>query len=245
VIENNGAELAEIFSRAKRTGITTSLDMSMPDPRSFSGQVDWRVILAATLPYVDVYLPSLEENLFTMYPELFRELASRGELAMGFISPSLLSSFGADLLAMGPAVVGLKLGPSGLYLRTGNEKAWGKTGRACPQDMSSWICRELWSPCFQVNVVGTTGAGDATIAGFLGALLRGCSPEDCASMACAVGGCNVEAADALGGLQGWQQTWKRLKDGWPRRGLGFNLPGWRPAAEPGIWLGPNDGKDTS
>ena len=37
---------------------------------------------------------------------------------------------------------------------------------------TAWANYENWSPCFQVDVVGTTGAGDATIAGFLAALLR-------------------------------------------------------------------------
>jgi hypothetical protein len=35
----------------------------------------------------------------------------------------------------------------------------------------------------QVNIVGTTGAGDATIAGFLAALLRDLSPEQAMTMA--------------------------------------------------------------
>ncbi len=51
----------------------------------------------------------------------------------------------------------------------------------------------MWAPCFDVEVVGTTGSGDATIAGFLSALLRDASPEEAMTMAVAVGACNVEA----------------------------------------------------
>jgi sugar/nucleoside kinase (ribokinase family) len=236
VIENDGAELAEIFRRAKDTGITTSLDMSMPDPRSFSGQVNWPAILSATLPYVDVYMPSLEETMFMLYPARFRELtASEGNV--GSVSAALLSSVATDLLTMGPAVVGLKLGHMGLYLRTANETAWKKVGKACPKSTHLWISRELWSPCFQVRVVGTTGAGDATIAGFLAALLRGCSPEESVTMACAVGGCNVEAADALGGLRSWDETQARVRNGWPRRTLGCSLPGWQLLSDAKVWNG--------
>ena len=37
-IERDGAELVELFRRAKATGVTTSLDMCMPDPQGVSGR---------------------------------------------------------------------------------------------------------------------------------------------------------------------------------------------------------------
>ncbi len=37
---NNGEELVNIFRRAKETGLTTSLDMALPDPDSESGKID-------------------------------------------------------------------------------------------------------------------------------------------------------------------------------------------------------------
>ena len=55
---------------------------------------------------------------------------------------------------------------------------------------------QIWHPAFQVDVAGTTGAGDAAYAGLLAALMRGLEPEACARMACAVAACNIEAADA-------------------------------------------------
>src|SRR5712691_2078947 len=61
---NDGIELAAIFSRVKALGLTTSLDLSMPDPNSAAGRANWHAILRATLPYVDVFLPSAEEILF-------------------------------------------------------------------------------------------------------------------------------------------------------------------------------------
>jgi len=240
VIEDEGLELTEIFRRAKGTGITTSLDMSMPDPKSFSGQVNWQAIITATLPHVDVFLPSLEETLFMLYPERFRALTEAPAVKEDLITPELLSAIGSDLLAMGPAVVGLKLGPMGLYLRTAGKTAWAKFGRAQSDVQDRWMGRELWSPCFQVKVVGTTGAGDATIAGFLAALLHACTPEEAVTMACAVGGCNVEAADALGGIRSWEDTRSRLKTGWPRRELEPEPRGWSLLADTGTWSGPSD-----
>lgn len=108
-------------------------------------------------------------------------------------------------------------------------------GTARPADPGAWACKEIWAPVFAVDVVGTTGAGDAAIAGFLSALLRGMSLEDAVTAAVAVGGCNVEAADALGGVRSWEETWRRIQAGWPRRALHLDAPGWRFFANHGHW----------
>jgi sugar/nucleoside kinase (ribokinase family) len=84
----------------------------------------------------------------------------------------------------------------------------------------------LWTPCFRVKVVGTTGSGDATIAGFLSALLHDFSPRRAVIAAVAVGACNVEAADALSGLRSWEDTMARIAAGWERLPLKLDSPRW-------------------
>ena len=237
LIENDGRELVEVFRRAKDTGATTALDMCMPDPTGFSGSVDWPKILRSVLPYVDIYLPSLDETLFMLGP---RGGPEPENLAAGPGMPDLLAEVSATLLAMGPSIVGMKLGEMGLYLRTASEGALQHLGRARPLDFCLWADREIWSPCFRVNVVGTTGSGDATIAGFLAAYLRGKAPEDCVTLACAVGACNVEAADALSGLRTWNQTLDRMDAGWARADLVIAREDWRRCPRTGALRGPHD-----
>jgi len=231
-----GRYLAEVMRRAREAGATTSLDMAMPDPSGPSGQVDWREILRATLPYTDLFLPSAEELLFMLRRERFAALAQ---------SPAPKPEEVADLAEMalrwGARIVALKVGERGLYLRTTDASSLGAMGRAAPADPDAWGNRELWSPCFvPMPLVGTTGAGDATIAGFLAALLRGLGPEEAVTIACAVGACNVEAADALSGIRTWEETQARLAAGWPRQGLRLEGPGWRHDPISGLWHGPRD-----
>jgi hypothetical protein len=104
--------------------------------------------------------------------------------------------------------------------------------------VDAWAGRQLWSACFQVDEVGTAGAGDATIAGFLAALLGGLLPEDAVTAAVAVGACNVEAADALSGIRPWDATLGRVAAGWPRHPLTLDEPGWWFDEEHGLWQGP-------
>ncbi|GAX91695.1 carbohydrate kinase family protein [Effusibacillus lacus] len=50
---HEGIELKKIFKKVKQLGLTTSLDMAMPDPERDSGKDDWRRILRDVLSYVD------------------------------------------------------------------------------------------------------------------------------------------------------------------------------------------------
>ena len=228
---NDGVELAAIFSRVKALGLTTSLDLSMPDPNSAAGRANWHAILQATLPYVDVFLPSAEEILFMLRRQAFDHFAAMSEHSrpLDHIEPSLIAELGQELLDMGAKIVALKIGERGLYLRTASATALTQLGRCQLADVAAWSNRELWSPCFATRVVGTTGSGDTTIAGFLLGLLRAMTPEAALSAACAVGACSVEAVDALSGVRSWSETEARLTAGWARVPIALDATnaGWR------------------
>lgn len=237
---NGGAQLKEMFLRARQTGVTTSLDMAFPDPSSEAGRADWRVILEGTLPYVDIFLPSVEEILFMLHGDQYRKMSHSvtGSDLLAQVTPQMLSDLSRELIAMGVKIVGLKLGDRGMYLRTAGGDGFNLIGRARPSHPDAWAEVELWAPCFKVAVVGTTGSGDATIAGFLSGLLRDLSVEQALTMATAVGACNVEAADALSGICTWEQTSRRVTLGWERRHLELNAPGWQFDPASGLWRGP-------
>jgi sugar/nucleoside kinase (ribokinase family) len=232
-----GGQLSSLYHRAKGTGITTSLDLAFPGSSSINA--DWRQILSATLPGVDIFLPSIEEILVMLRRETYdrlRRAAPNGDL-LPAIMPDLLSDLSEELLEMGAKIVGLKLGHRGFYLRTAGRPALEALGRARPSDLAAWAGRELWAPCFRADVVGTAGSGDATIAGFLAALLRDMTPEGAVNAAVAVGACNVEAADTLSGIRPWEETLARVATGWPRHELRVDAPGWRFDERNGLWIG--------
>ena len=235
MFENSGRELVEIFRRAKATGVTTSLDMSLPDANSPSGRADWRAILTATLPYVDVFQPSGEEILFMLHREWLEQLRTAGGDILYQFTPSLLHEISDELLGLGCKVVVIKLGHRGIYLRTGGRAAIESMGRAQPSDPAAWADKELWAPAFKVDEVGATGSGDSSISGFLSALLRGLSAADTAIMATAVGACNVEAADALSGIRTWDETRSRIDAGWEKHELTIDQPAWEFDSRQQIW----------
>lgn len=203
---NNGDQLTQLMKKVKELGVTTSLDMAYPDPLSDAGKADWASILGNTLPYVDIFVPSFDEIVFMLWHQTS-------------LSPTtaVLERMSSELMSLGAKVVLLKLGDRGLYLHTGSAEQLSKMGLAIPSAISEWSNFEAWLPCFEVEVVGTTGSGDVTIAGFLASLIKGLPPVDALETALAVGACNVEAMDAVSGLLGWEKTRSRIARGWKKR----------------------------
>lgn len=239
---DGGIELATIMRRAKASGATTSLDLAMPDPVGPSGRVDWRAVLARTLPYVDLFVPSVEELLMMLDQERFAALSAgeEGDDLLSRLGPEQIGALAEDALGLGARIVLLKLGHRGLYLRTGPLGDADDLGRGAPADLYAWSSRELWAPAFVVEVVSTNGAGDAAVAGFLASVLRGGRPSDAVTWSAAAVACNVEAADATSGVRTWAETEQRMACGWDRRPLTIAAPGWTWDARAQVWHGPHD-----
>lgn len=236
---DEGAELASLMARVKAAGVITSLDTTQPDPASEAGRVDWWSVLAKTLPYVDIFAPNLQETLYMVDRPQYQAL-QRGDPAQ-LIDGGLLHAVSDQLLAMGVALVALKLGDLGLYLRTSPDPVrLGALASLLPAKLTGWCDRELFTPCFQVRVAGTTGAGDCAVAGLLAGLLRGQRAEAVLTSAAAVGACSVERADATSGVPHWDSVQARLCGRWMRHPLAVALPGWRPNADGTVWHGPSD-----
>src|SRR5258708_19325387 len=98
----DGRELTAIFQRVKALGITTSLDLSMPDPASAAGRADWSAILSATLHYVDIFLPSADEILSMLHLPVFEQLPgqSKHNRPLDAITPAMIMELGQALLDM-------------------------------------------------------------------------------------------------------------------------------------------------
>jgi sugar/nucleoside kinase (ribokinase family) len=240
LFSDGGGQLARLFQRVRAKGLITSLDMAKPDPESEGGKVDWPGFLSKVLPHVDIFLPSFDETLFMLNRPLFDKMENQAGPGGVFsqVTGELLAELSEQLLEMGAAVAGLKLGDQGLYLRTTEqvERLAPLTGLP-----AAWAGRELLAPCFEVREVGTTGAGDCAIAGFLAGVLFGQALEEALISAVAVGACNVEAADATSGVPSWHAVQQRVSTGWKRRPVSLRLEeDWAWTEASGLWKGPRD-----
>ena len=214
---DGGSQLVRLFKGLRERGLATSLDMALPDPESPAGKAPWRAILPATLPFVDLFTPSLDEIAYMLDPargvELRKKIAQG--VPLGGLSNDDIRGIARELLAMGCGAVLLKLGNQGAYARVGAGNA------RLPKN---WLGGEIARPCFkQDRLAGTTGAGDTTIAGFLCGLSRGMTLPDALRLAVATGTSCVEKPDATSGIPPLDALLARVNAGWPELPSRFSL----------------------
>ena len=241
---DSGRELVEIFRKVKALGVTTSLDMAYPDPSGAAAAADWNAILTRTLPFVDVFTPSIEELTFMLRRAEFDRLiakAGTGDL-LAHIDGQLISDLGQQCLQMGAAVVLIKCGWYGMYIASAGAERFAKgVGRGMPEDLSTWQGRELFEPGYRVEkVVSATGAGDCAIAAFLTSGLRGCTLDNAIRNACAVGAQNVTAADSISGVKTWAETLAQVASRPAKYDIPLSLPGFTFDAAQQHYVGRND-----
>ena len=209
MLADDGAQLEAMFSRVRGLGVATSLDMTLPDPQGPAGELDWRRLLAGVLPHVDIFTPSLEELLAMLAPgEWARLVAQAGEGDVADLIPdSLLGELADEALALGATIVFLKAGARGGYCRTGSlDDLLATTRLSFPAADST--DQELWLPPLPADPTrlrNACGAGDAAVAGFLTALLRGESIATAGRLAMRAGRDSLYGVDTTSGLTPWEQ----------------------------------------
>lgn len=219
-IQRDGAPLRAFLDRAVAQRVTTVLDMTSVDTEATS--INWSALFRTVLPAVAFFAPSIEEITHCrVVPLTAAEWAAStgaGNDASVMYTLGHLRRVAHVLLECGAAVVVLKLGPRGMYLKTRATAGehLGRGAAAC--DAAAWNGAEVYAPCFDVAVAGTTGAGDCAVAALMVAVCAGFGPSQALQFACAVGAFNVEAVDAVSGLAPVADVLGRIRGGWRRHG---------------------------
>ncbi len=215
--DNNGEELVKMFSKVKTLDVITSLDMTLPDPESESGKVDWKTILKRVLPYVDIFTPSIEEIVFMMKPEFYSEITENitdGDI-IDSIPENSIHSIGREIIDLGVSVVLIKSGKLGAYLFTGDVGSLNDVPDMVLSE-ERWNNREIMAPAFRIDTVqvkNASGAGDVTVAGFMAAILKGKNPETALNYAMCAGRNNLYGMNATDGLTDWETMTQELNNG--------------------------------
>ncbi len=242
--ENDGKELVNIFQLAKKTGAITSLDIALPDPKSLAGKALWKKILENVLPFVDIFLPSIEEALFMTDPAEYSKIKSkaRDSEVIDFIDPKIYFQVAKTFLSFGSKIVALKTAHRGFYILTGDMEQQSEFADLLGENRENWSGRELWCPAFKVeNIASATGSGDSSIAGFLSSLLKNMPIEKCLKFANIAGYQNLHELDAVSGIKSWEETVKMV-DHQQLELIPLNLEnaGWQWDVKNTLWIGPQD-----
>lgn len=218
--EADGEELVRIMKRAKEAGAATSLDMAAVDPDSEAGRADWEKILERVIPYVDFFVPSVEELCYMLDKKRFEEWQER---AAGRDITEILD-IGKDVkpladqcMNFGAKVLLIKCGAPGMYYRTAERRQLLKAGARVELDLSGWADKEGFEKSYvPERILSGTGAGDTSIAAFLTAMLEGYPLEQALHLAAGTGASCVAAYDALSGLKSFEELEEKISAGWQK-----------------------------
>lgn len=218
--QNGGAELEALFTRVKKMGITTSLDMAAVDPASPAGAADWHKILERVLPLVDFFVPSVEELGYmlnrAMYDDWNRRAEGRDIVEILSVEQDI-APLAAMLSALGAKTVLIKCGARGIYYHTAEEDVMRPLCEARGLRLESWSDISGFAHSFvPERVVSGTGAGDTCIAAFLSAMLLGRGFRACVDLAAAAGASCVASYDSLSALLPLDKLEEKIQNGWKR-----------------------------
>lgn len=212
--QNDGLELKELFCSIKELGLTTSLDLAAVDPESEAAACRWDRIFKSVLPYVDFFVPSIEELGFLLNRSLYEKWQA---IADGEDITSILSLKGdvetiADqALQLGAKAVLLKCGAAGMFLKTASNQAFVNG----PDFLKGWGEISYFQNSFLPDrILSATGAGDTSIAAFIKAMLERRTPVECVKLAAATGASCVTAYDTVSGLMSFEKLEEKIKNGW-------------------------------
>ena len=218
--EKDGEELIKVMKLAQDCGAATSLDFASIDPDSKAGAVNWKLVLEKVMPYVDFFVPSVEELCYMLDKERFaqwKERAAGGDITEILDVETDIRPLAEQCMAMGAKVVLIKCGAPGMYYRTASKEVLEKISSRAELDCEKWADKEGFEKSYVPDkILSGTGAGDTSIAAFLCSILEEAPLAQALQMATATGACCVASYDALSGLKPLEELKEKIANGWEK-----------------------------
>ena len=208
-------ELQNMYRKVKKLNLITSLDVTAVDPESETADIDWNKRLSEVLPYVDFFMPSIEELCFMLDREKYYEMKKRGSDDV-----CLYLSLSEDVIPMAEKVLNLgckgvliKCGAAGLFLMTADSSRMKELSEKI--SVEKWADKKIFQNSYVPDrILSGTGAGDTSIAAFIYGMCNEMSPEDTLKIAAGTGASCITEYDTLSGLLSIEALKNKIQNGW-------------------------------
>ena len=208
-------ELQNMYRKVKKLSLITSLDVTAVDPESETADINWNKRLSEVLPYVDFFMPSIEELCFMLDREKYDEMQKRGSDDV-----CLYLSLSEDVIPMAERVLNLgckgvliKCGAAGLFLMTADSSRMKELSEKI--SVEEWADKKIFQNSYVPDrILSGTGAGDTSIAAFIYGMCNEMSPEDTLKIAAGTGASCITEYDTLSGLLSIEALKNKIQNGW-------------------------------
>ena len=208
-------ELQNMYRKVKKLNLITSLDVTAVDPESETADIDWNKRLSEVLPYVDFFMPSIEELCFMLDREKYYEMQKRGSDDV-----CLYLSLSEDVIPMAEKVLNLgckgvliKCGAAGLFLMTADSSRMEELSEKI--SVEEWADKKIFQNSYVPDrILSGTGAGDTSIAAFIYGMCNEMSHEDTLKIAAGTGASCITEYDTLSGLLSIEALKNKIQNGW-------------------------------
>jgi len=208
-------ELQNMYRKIKKLNLITSLDVTAVDPESETADIDWNKRLSEVLPFVDFFMPSIEELCFMLDREKYDEMQRRGSDDV-----CLYLSLSEDVIPMAEKVLNLgckgvliKCGAAGLFLMTADSSRMEELSEKI--SVEKWADKKIFQNSYVPDrILSGTGAGDTSIAAFIYGMCNEMSPEDTLKIAAGTGASCITEYDTLSGLLSIEALKNKIQNGW-------------------------------
>ena len=208
-------ELQNMYRKVKKFNLITSLDVTAVDPESETADIDWNKRLSEVLPYVDFFMPSIEELCFMLDREKYYEMQKRGsdDVCMYLSLSEDVIPMAEKVLNLGCKGVLIKCGAAGLFLMTADSSRMEELSEKI--SVEKWADKKIFQNSYVPDrILSGTGAGDTSIAAFIYGMCNEMSPEDALKIAAGTGASCITEYDTLSGLLSIEALKNKIQNGW-------------------------------
>jgi len=208
-------ELQNMYRKVKKFNLITSLDVTAVDPESETADIDWNKRLSEVLPYVDFFMPSIEELCFMLDREKYYEMQKRGsdDVCMYLSLSEDVIPMAEKVLNLGCKGVLIKCGAAGLFLMTADSSRMEELSEKI--SVEKWADKKIFQNSYVPDrILSGTGAGDTSIAAFIYGMCNEMSPEDTLKIAAGTGASCITEYDTLSGLLSIEALKNKIQNGW-------------------------------
>jgi len=208
-------ELQNMYRKIKKLNLITSLDVTAVDPESETADIDWNKRLSEVLPFVDFFMPSIEELCFMLDREKYYEMQKRGsdDVCMYLSLSEDVIPMAEKVLNLGCKGVLIKCGAAGLFLMTADSSRMEELSEKI--SVEKWADKKIFQNSYVPDrILSGTGAGDTSIAAFIYGMCNEMSPEDTLKIAAGTGASCITEYDTLSGLLSIEALKNKIQNGW-------------------------------